>query len=415
MAGSVVLVVWVLAGLLGELGHRPAPTTTPAATGATSPVAVWQDDEPEVNDAYQREDQRLAGLSEAELRTEFEARIKDWKHQHARMGQGYMQFYMMKEADSEYWAAQFRDAKKKGEVARKAAGLVAVNLLEKMTQPPDRDLADMVFHSIDAHFIFHEYGKAYRAAKALVERGHQRPFLLPLYGYAAYCQNEFNEARGVFSQAIIAGETLSPEQQAAFEACGAAVFSMEEEAVQREADAQANLPRVEILTTKGPIVVELFEDQAPNTVANFVYLVERKFYRNRQFYDLTDSLIMTGSPTNDASGRVDYSIKSESERPDRRRHLRGTLTMLVDAQSELASSQFAILSKPMPDLDRGLNTVFGRVIEGEIVLDLLERAGSSWEKMISAPDSQIGPPDEIISARVLRKRDREYLPERLAR
>ncbi len=397
--------------LLGTLLWAVLGSLSPADLRATPP---WQSDESQVDTTYQDRDKRLAGLSAEQLREEYDAALSEWKHQHARLIQAHYMFFNVREGESEYWAMQFRDAKKHGERARKLAGHLAVNLMEKLTEPPDRDLADMVFNSMDAHLLFFEYQKAHRTAKALVESGHQRPYLLPMYAYSAYCVNEFAEARSVFIQSQIVGETLTPDQQAAFDACSVGLSQLEKERTARATDEEANLPRVELMTTRGPIVVELFEDQAPNTVANFIFLVERNFFREHQFYDIDDSLAITGSPTNDASGRVDYSIRSEHDREDRRAHLRGYLTLMIDVNSELGSSQFSILTRPRPDLDNSLNTVFGRIIEGEIVLDLLERSGSTWENMIKAADSQIGPPDKIISARVLRKRDHRYLPERIA-
>jgi cyclophilin family peptidyl-prolyl cis-trans isomerase len=161
------------------------------------------------------------------------------------------------------------------------------------------------------------------------------------------------------------------------------------------------------------MVVELFEDQAPNAVASFIFLVERNFYRNQQFYDVSESLAFTGSPTNEPSGNAGYGIRSEFDRPDRRPHWRGYLTLLVNPDTQVGSSQFAIMMKPRPDLDTAENTVFGRIIEGEEVLDLLEKAGKTWQDMITAADSQIGPPDQILSARVIRKRDHEYVPTRV--
>jgi len=252
-------------------------------------------------------------------------------------------------------------------------------------------------------------------AKALVERGHQRPYLLPLYGYAAYSVNEFSEARSVFSQAIIVGETLNEQQQSAFESSGRGQAIIDAEQTALAVDEDAELPIIEFQTTKGKMVVELFEDNAPNTVKNMVFLVEQGFFKDRDFYEITDNLIFTASPTNDAAGRVSYSIKSEHELPNRRPHLRGYLTMLVDVESQLASCQFAIVTQPRPDLDAQLNTVFGRIIEGDLLLDNLERAGSLWQKAITAPNSMIGPADKILSARVVRKRDYNYYPERVNR
>lgn len=378
-------------------------------------TSISAPEDAEIDDSYLTEETRLAGLSVAELQAEFDQRLAEWRFQYARMGQGYMQFYFQKESEAGIWAAQFNDARIQGEKARKAAGHVAIHLLEKMTEPPSQELADLAYRSIDAYLLFHEYRKAYRTAKALVERGHQRPFLLPLYGYSAYSVNEFSEARSVFSQAIILGETLNEQQQAAFEVSGRAQSIVDAEQAAIALSEDAELPIIEFQTTKGKLVVELFEDNAPNTVKNIVFLVEQGFFKDRQFYELTDNLIFTGSPTNDATGRVSYSIKSEHELPNRRPHLRGYLTMLVDVDSELASCQFAIVTQPRPDLDAQLNTVFGRIIEGDLLLDNFERAGSLWQKAVTAPNSMIGPPDQILSARVIRKRAYDYYPERVNR
>ena len=370
------------------------------------------EDEPKaIDDQYVLDETRFAAMSEGELRLELDKQLGEWRLQHSRVGQAIMQFHSDKEVNASQWVAQFRDAKRRGEAARKTAGHVATHLLEKMTGPPDKDLADLAFNSIDAYFVFHEYRKAYRMAKALVERGHERPYLLPLYGYAAYCVNEFTEARAVLSEAKVLGESLTDEHEAAFNYCQKYRTIMETERAALAMDQESELPQIEFQTSKGKIVVELFEDQAPNTVNNMVFLVEQGFFQNRQFYETNDSMLVTGSPTNDAMGQVNYYINSEHDRPERRPHLRGYLTMLVDVESAVASSQFAFITRPRPDLDQNLNTVFGRVIEGDVLLDHIERAGKDWEKLITAPDSMIGEPDQILSARVIRKRAKEYVPK----
>jgi cyclophilin family peptidyl-prolyl cis-trans isomerase len=414
---GIVGVILATGWWVGQMGEsRPTTQVPDSELSLAAAYPTRQDDEEvEISDQFLKDESRFASMSAEQLQVELDKVLNEWRHQHSRVGQAVMQFHSQKEVDSQIWAAQFRDAKRKGEAARKAAGHVAMHLLEKMTEPPSKDLADLAYNSIDAYFVFHEYRNAYRLSKALVARGHQRPFLLGLYGQAAFCVNEFNEARSVFSEAKVLGESLNDEQEAAFELCKLIQPRMEAEQTALAADQSANLPQIEFQTTKGKIVVELFEDQAPNTVNNMVFLVEQGFFKNRQFYELNDSMAVTGSPTNDATGQAGYWIKSEHELPNRRPHLRGYLTMLVDVQAELASSQFAFVTRPRPDLDAQLNTVFGRVVEGDVVLDNLERAGAAWEKMIKAQDSMIGQPDQIISARVIRKRDKEYVPERVSR
>lgn len=405
--------VTVIVGLLVGWGWNTASPHNRLGSKLTLASRLELQDETNsssVDDQYLRDEQRYAKMTADELQVELDKTLGEWRHQYARLGQAVMQFRSQKEIEASRWAAQFRDAKKKGEQARKAAGHVAIHLLEKSTSAPDKDLADLAYNSLDAYLFFKEYHKAYRIAKALVARGHQRAFLLPLYGYAAFCMNQFYEAHSVLNEAKMFGESLAQEQEAAFELSKLMEERLEAEKAALLVDESADLPRIEFQTTKGTIVVELFEDQAPNTVSNVISLVEKEFYKDHQFYDINDSMAVTGSPTNDATGQAGYWIKSEHDRPDRRPHLRGYLTMLVDSQSKLASSQFAFVTRPRPELDQQPHTVFGRIIEGDVVLDNLERAGKDWESMIQAPDSMIGQPDQILSARVVRKRARNYVP-----
>jgi len=396
-------------------GAESQVRSTWAATQASVPLREvrWQGEDLEIDDTYQTEDARLAAMSEEELQVEYRRQLDQWRFQFSRLMQAHTAFYSMPKRESDDWDYQFRDAKRQGEKARIAAGHVAAHLLEKTTGRPDPGLAEMAYHMIDSHLFFHQYQMAHRLANALLGTGYERPHLYAMAAYSAFCVNRFDEAQQLFGRAIIAGDHLPDHFARAFEQCSAASQRMEREMEALATDAGADLPRVELTTTKGKIVVELFEDQAPNTVANFIYLVEQRFYRNQQFYDTTDSLISTGSPTNDPEGWADYWIASEADRTDRRLHLRGYLTLMVVPELQAGSSQFAILTKPRPDLDSMPNTVFGRIVEGEIVLDLLERAGEEWEKAILAPDSQIGEPDQILGARVLRKRNRDYYPQRL--
>ncbi len=178
----------------------------------------------------------------------------------------------------------------------------------------------------------------------------------------------------------------------------------------RAAEAKADdLPRVKLTTTKGEITLELFENQAPQTVANFLTLVKQGFYTGSPFHRvLPEFMAQGGAKNDDGSGGPGYNIRSECDRPDYRRHFRGTLSMAHAADPDSGNSQFFLTFVATPHLN-GRHTAFGRVIEGiEVLGDLQHRS----------PEHETHPPkaDRILKAEVIRERPHEYkfekLPER---
>jgi cyclophilin family peptidyl-prolyl cis-trans isomerase len=130
-------------------------------------------------------------------------------------------------------------------------------------------------------------------------------------------------------------------------------------------------PLVLLRTTKGDVVIELFEDQAPNTVANFVYLVEKGFYNGLKFHRVLDGFMAQGGcPKGDGTGGPGYSIACECYRPDFVHHQRGSLSM-AHAGRDTGGSQFFLTFKATSFLD-GKHTVFGQVTDGMDVVDKLE-------------------------------------------
>mgnify|MGYP001279728976 CR=1 FL=1 len=126
------------------------------------------------------------------------------------------------------------------------------------------------------------------------------------------------------------------------------------------------------------IVLELFEDAAPNTVKNFVKLAEEKFYDGLTFHRVIPNFVIQGGcPIGDGTGGPGYTIKCETE-GNPHKHERGSLSM-AHAGRDTGGSQFFICHSPQPHLD-GVHTVFGKVIEGIEVVDRV-RAGDVMEKV----------------------------------
>ncbi|MDW7674505.1 MAG: peptidylprolyl isomerase [Bacillota bacterium] len=122
-----------------------------------------------------------------------------------------------------------------------------------------------------------------------------------------------------------------------------------------------------IETEKGKIVVELFEKDAPGTVANFEKLINEGFYDGLNFHRVIPNFVIQGGcPKGTGTGGPGYQIKCEVDN-NPNKHLRGTLSM-AHAGRDTGGSQFFICHSPQPHLDKQ-HTVFGQVIGGLEVVD----------------------------------------------
>ena len=181
-----------------------------------------------------------------------------------------------------------------------------------------------------------------------------------------------------------------------------------DELATRHADAMANdLPRVKITTSAGEFVVELYENEAPNTVRNFVSLVESGYYSNKLFHRVIENFMAQGGGYETegiGSGGPGYQIECECKAADARRNFPGTISM-ANAGRDTGGSQFFLNLKYNDSLD-GKHTVFGRIISGVETLDKIERT----ELTINGFERKIeqAKPDKIVSAEVVRKRGHSY-------
>lgn len=129
-----------------------------------------------------------------------------------------------------------------------------------------------------------------------------------------------------------------------------------------------------IETKKGNIELELFDEDAPNTVSNFEKLVKEGFYDGLTFHRvMNDFVIQGGCPKGNGTGGPGYTIKCEI---NHNKHLTGALSM-AHAGKDTGGSQFFITHSPQPHLD-GVHTVFGKVINGMDVVNKI----SQGDKMI---------------------------------
>jgi cyclophilin family peptidyl-prolyl cis-trans isomerase len=143
--------------------------------------------------------------------------------------------------------------------------------------------------------------------------------------------------------------------------------------------------RAEIVTSRGRLVVDLYQDQAPTTVNNFVFLALQRYFDGIVFHRvLEDFMAQTGDPTGTGTGGPGYRFADEIV-PSLRHDAKGVLSM-ANAGPGTNGSQFFITFTATPWLD-GKHTVFGRVIDGVDVLDSItrvdpqRRGGAAPDKM----------------------------------
>jgi len=224
-------------------------------------------------------------------------------------------------------------------------------------------------------------GKVLRSCDRLIKAGAHEAY----FNYAARAERISLDAREIFDEVLI-----------------------------RQREHKANdLPQVLLKTNKGDITVELYENEAPQTVGNFISLVESGFYSNSLFHRVIDNFMaQVGGPKKDDEGDDDpgYLIYDEHKNPDTRPHFTGVLSMANTGAPNSGSSQFFITFDRTTHLD-GKHTVFGRVIDGHSIIDRIVR--TSIEINGRATPVPNASPDYIESATVIRKRDHKYRPRKV--
>ncbi len=121
---------------------------------------------------------------------------------------------------------------------------------------------------------------------------------------------------------------------------------------------------------------ELYPDQAPNTVANFIKLANAGFYNGLQFYRVVAGVfIQGGDPNNDGTGGPNYAIKGEfieNGINNSVSHMRGAISMARQSGYDTAGSQFFIMQGSYPEYD-GWYAAFGMIQDDEslAVLDAI--------------------------------------------
>jgi len=244
-----------------------------------------------------------------------------------------------------------------------------------------------------------DYDAAFaRIAELAKAQGADAPVVLGAEGILRY-------RHGDFARAVELLGPLSARYPVDEETAGILRFARlygplapEEEAFRKADAAKGDLPRVRLVTSRGPVLLELFEDETPNTVRNFLWLAAAKAYDGTTFHRVEpffmcqggDPLSRKADPRVGAGG-PGYAIRTE---PGKRRPFRGMVAM-ANAGPDTEGSQFFVTTGTAAHLE-GKFSVFGRVLEGQEVVDRIVKG------------------DRIEAVDVVRKRDHEYRPTTVA-
>ena len=129
-----------------------------------------------------------------------------------------------------------------------------------------------------------------------------------------------------------------------------------------------------MITDRGTMTIEFFEQDAPKTVANFLKLAEAGFYSDVKFHRVIPNfMVQGGDPTGTGSGGPGYTIPDELT-GDNQYHDRGVLSMANTGRPNSGGSQFFICHSRQntAHLDRK-HTVFGKVTDGIDVVDMIQQ------------------------------------------
>jgi cyclophilin family peptidyl-prolyl cis-trans isomerase len=151
-------------------------------------------------------------------------------------------------------------------------------------------------------------------------------------------------------------------------------------------------PTVSLMTSMGEIRLEIFEDRAPKTAANFLSLVKKGFYDGLTFHRVIPGfMIQGGDPNGDGTGGPGYEIPDEFH-PSLKHSSVGIVSM-ANAGPNTGGSQFFITLAPTAWLD-GKHAIFGRVVAGQ---DVLKKIGEAPRDRSDRPRTKIS----IVAAKVV--------------
>ena len=302
----------------------------------------------------------------------------------------------------------------KSKISKEASGLVTT--FQTKTYPRMTKLAAEVYKldpentvaaelMLETLFSSNQYPELIKVSETVLKKDPKAQLAANFNGVGKFAEHDFEGAIKVLKAAEVDGILIPQIGGQYLNTAELYVdFWKKEQAIREKEDAATGdeqLPIVKLTTTKGDIEILMLENEAPNSVANFISLVEKKYYDGTKFHRVIPSFMAQGGDPNSrdmpelaGQGGPGYTIACECYQDNARRHFAGTLSM-AHAGKDSGGSQFFLTHlptnhlNPAPDKEIGVHTVFGRTIKG---LDVIRALVVD---------------DVITSAVVVRKRNHE--------
>jgi len=373
----------------------PAPAQPPAETPAEAPV------------------QAPAGANPAVAQAAYEKTLQEWKDVLKALRALRVQY--QNEGESPALLKQWDELVAKGESmipTLRSSSLAAYNAAPNA----DPQLTRFLVKLLEDDIQHDRYEACVEVGKTLADNNCGIKQVYDLAGIACFATHDFANAEKYLTEAQARGVLSSQEGgmqgQRYLPLIAEYKQLWEDEQARRGKEAEADdLPRVRIETSKGVVVAELFENEAPDTVGNFISLIEKGFYDGLKFHRvLAGFMAQGGCPLGDGTGDPGYKIYCECQKENHRKHFRGSLSMAKGTPKDTGGSQFFFCLVPTAHLN-GQHTVFGRVVEGMDVITELQRIKPS-DPAVDPSESSVDA-DVIQKITVLRKRDHEYKPNKV--
>ena len=348
-----------------------------------------------------------ASAEQGPARKAYDSKLAEWKQMMKDLQQLRAEFDSAKPSQIPGIRKQWVEVVSKGDVLFPKLRSAALSSFVENPQTRDRALVRMLIELAGEALLADDYETCEHISVSMLEAGSTERKLHDMIGISRFATHKFAEAEEAFKRAEQVGEISQMGRNYYGEVKKGYADFWKREAEIRTAEAEADdLPRVKLTTGKGEIVIELFENEAPETVGNFVNLVEQGYYDGLKFHRVLENFMaQTGCPKGDGSGGPGYRIYCEClTRNDHRKFFTGSLGM-AHGGPNTGGSQFFITFRPTANLN-GKHTCFGRVIEG---LEIVRQITKVNPEM---PDAKLQP-DKIITAELIRKRDHDYVPRRV--
>ena len=132
------------------------------------------------------------------------------------------------------------------------------------------------------------------------------------------------------------------------------------------------MSKVKISTAKGDMIAELYDNETPITVSNFLKLIGEKFYDGLNFHRVIPGFVCQGGcPNGIGNGGPGYTIQCEVTAP-KQFHDKGVLSMAHAGPNTGGSQFFICLNRQNTQHLDGHHTCFGRIIEGDKIIDAIK-------------------------------------------